>query len=130
MRRVRNVRKVKSLLRLLSKRRGSSTLEYVIVIAAGALFATLLFMAIQSQEGVLRERITAILKGELLQVQPTVERENTGAEPSGTGVHNPQIPVNPGGAASSPPPPPDPGSGWANKAKEVPILGWVVEKTE
>lgn len=82
---MRNVEKGNFFLRLLGHRRGSSTLEYVIVIAAGALFATLLFMAIQSQEGVLRERITALLKGELIQVQPIGERENPETKSSGTG---------------------------------------------
>ncbi len=118
-------------LRLLGHRRGSSTLEYVIVIAAGALFATLLFMAIQSQEGVLRERITALLKGELIQVQPIGERENPETKSSGTGVPTPSMSENPGeGLSFSPFLPPDPEKGWADKAKEIPIIGNIVGKTE
>jgi len=118
-------------LRLLGHRRGSSTLEYVIVIAAGALFATLLFMAIQSQEGVLREKITALLKGELIQVQPIGERENPETKSSGTGVPTPSMSENPGeGLSFSPFLPPDPGKGWADKAKEIPIIGNIVGKTE
>lgn len=131
MKRVRNVEKGNFFLRLLGHRRGSSTLEYVIVIAAGALFATLLFMAIQSQEGVLRERITALLKGELIQVQPIGERENPETKSSGTGVPTPSMSENPGeGLSFSPFLPPDPEKGWADKAKEIPIIGNIVGKTE
>lgn len=130
MKRVRDVKKGNPFLRIFGERRGSSTLEYVIVIAAGALFASLLFWAVQSQEDVLREKVAAVLKGERLQVQPSGEAEDAGVEPSGAGVHRPQIPVNPAETTSSSPPLPDPGSGWADKAKEIPVLGWVVEKTE
>ena len=48
-------------------RRGSSTLEYVIVIAAGALFAGLLYAVISSDDiaDLLREKVMQALKGEL-----------------------------------------------------------------
>src|SRR5690606_38684817 len=59
-------------------------------------------MAIQSQEGVLRERITALLKGELIQVQPIGERENPETKSSGTGVPTPSMSENPGEGLSFP----------------------------
>src|SRR5690606_16039648 len=85
----------------------------------------------QSQVGVLRERITALWKGEPIQVQPIGERENPETKSSGTGVPTPSMSENPGeGLSFSPFLPPDPGKGWADKAKEIPIIGNIVGKTE
>lgn len=50
------------------RRRGSSTLEYVLVIAAAVLFASLLYAAVSSDDiaGLLREKVIQALNGELM----------------------------------------------------------------
>ena len=69
----------------------------------------------------MRERITALLKGELIQVQPIGERENpeTRFFPGDRGFLPPPCLKIPGKDSSfSPFLPPNPGKGWADKAKD------------
>ena len=61
---------------------------------------------------------------------PVGEKENPEDESSGTSVPRPPLPENPDDVSTTPPSPPDPGGGWAEKAKEIPLIGRVVEKAE
>lgn len=90
------------------RRRGSSTLEYVIVIAAGALLAGLLYAAVSSDDiaDLLREKVMQALNGALVGGGKEIVKGNpeNGDLPAG-GSPQPGIPpgVEPGGGSGAPP---------------------------
>lgn len=54
--------------------KGSSTIEYVMILVIGAIFASLLLSALQDQEGLIKEKIEQAIHGELK--GETVENQN------------------------------------------------------
>jgi hypothetical protein len=73
LKRGRKLKKRNTYLRTVFNRRGDSTVEYVIVIAAALILASALMWAINNQTGALKEKVAAVLKGEELQIQPSGE---------------------------------------------------------
>ncbi|MFD1408070.1 DNA/RNA non-specific endonuclease [Kroppenstedtia eburnea] len=59
--------------------KGSSTIEYVMILVIGAIFASLLLSALQDQEGLIKEKIEQAIHGELK--GETVENQNKNIPP-------------------------------------------------
>lgn len=76
--------------RHLRNQRGASTLEYVIVLAAGVALASLLYMALSGDEvkGTLQAKIESILSGDSVATESSGEnttKEHTNGTPTGSG---------------------------------------------
>ncbi|MCS1352841.1 hypothetical protein [Mechercharimyces sp. CAU 1602] len=106
---------------VLQSRKGASTLEYIIILAAGVALAGLLFIAIQEQETPLKNLIMSALNGEVDTKQqaapPTIEKASAEEEKKSSSP----TPANAKKEHKD--------KSWADKAEEIPGLGWVVKKS-
>ncbi|SFS35250.1 hypothetical protein [Marininema halotolerans] len=106
-------------------KKGSSTLEYVIIIAAGVAIAGLLLMAVQNlnAEGSLKKKIIAAINGE---ISPGGGSGEVSA-PKQNEIENKDQPGDK--LANNDKEKDHEDKTWADKMEEVPGLGWVVKKT-
>ncbi|TCW36630.1 putative toxin of predicted polymorphic toxin system [Laceyella sacchari] len=115
---------------IIESRRGASTLEYVIIIAAGILLASLLLFTFSSDESIgdtLQSKVIGMITGKSNTI-PTSDPKDKSP------IEEPVNTSNKIASADQTPPPsiekPHEEKGWLDKAKEIPVLGYVVKKTE